>query len=295
MKKERLLIAIVLLLVVSLTVSNGNPRSQLPVNKVDALFFLDTNHGFVQQQTVPHPEAFETLDGGKTWKKVEDGVPGFRRGRSFATKWKGWSIDEDLWNHGIISATEDGGHTWHVSFNNGDKNEFVFGGVQAISETEVWTVGAHAYHTTDGGITWEVSGPPGTGLQFLDAQRGWIDGDKLWRTDNGGKTWQPVEKDGKSCFGGYGFFFLDDHHGWAVSGKSEGNMEGGAETGFVTFTRDGGRTCEELPRVAGQFFWSVFFLNSQEGWVGGIGSLLKTTDGGHTWINASDRKLEHVE
>ncbi len=288
---KRFVFVLVPLLGVALDVSQVNRVSRLPMNKIDAISFLDENHGFVQQQSQPHPETFETLDGGKTWKRTEDGVPGFRRGRSFATRLKGWSIDEDLWNHGVISVTEDGGHTWYPSLDKHDKNEFVFGGIQAVSEREVWATGSRGtYHTTDGGKSWENKGPAGTGLQFLDAEHGWIEGDKLWHTDNGGKTWESIGGDRKSCFGGYGFFFLDDRHGWAVSGKTEGNMEGGAETGFITVTKDGGKTCEELPHVPGQFFWSVYFLNERAGWAGGIGLLLKTEDGGHTWVDVSDGK-----
>jgi len=287
MKHWKSLIVSIMLLSGGLALSQINSTSRLPGDKVDSIFFLDANHGFLQEQSSPHPKAYETLDGGKTWKEIEKGVPGFRRGRSFATKWKGWSIDENMFDHSTVYRTEDGGRTWVASFKTQSAGEFVFGGLQAISEEEAWAVGVHAYHTTDGGKTWEIRGPAGTGLQFFDSEHGWIDGDKLWRTDDGGRTWKSIDKDGKSCFGGLGFFFLDENHAWAVGGKTEGNMEGGAETGFVTVTKDGGQTCVELPQVPGQFFLSVFFLNEQEGWVGGIGSLLKTDDGGHTWTVVS--------
>jgi photosystem II stability/assembly factor-like uncharacterized protein len=105
----------------------------------------------------------------------------------------------------------------------------------------------------------------------------------LWHTENGGRTWESVRGAAKTGFGGLGFFFLDDHHGWAVSGETEGNIEGGQETGHVFETIDGGRTFKEIARLTGQTLWSVFFLNEQQGWAGGLGSLLKTEDGGHTW------------
>lgn len=111
MKVAICVVTLVGLTAIGIVVSEMRPdSSKLPMNKVDAIVFLDENHGFVQQQSRPHPEAFETLDGGKTWRRTNTGVQGFRRGRSFATNTKGWSIDEDLWNHGVIFATDDGGN-----------------------------------------------------------------------------------------------------------------------------------------------------------------------------------------
>jgi photosystem II stability/assembly factor-like uncharacterized protein len=280
----------VLLLLGSLSIYQTRTNSRLPHGKLDGIVFLDSNRGFVQVTESPHPKTFETVEGGRTWREIDEGIPGFRRGRSFANQSKGWSIDESMLDHSSIYMTNNGGRTWVVSFKTRKAGEFVFGGLQAISESEAWAVGTHAYHTTDGGKTWEVRGPAGIGLQFLDSEHGWVNGDKLWHTADGGKTWQAVEEDGKSCFGGMDFFFLDENQAWAVGGKTEGNMEGGAQKGFITVTKDGGKTCVDLPQVPGQFFWSVFFLNEREGWVGGIGSLLKTMDGGHTWIEVSDGK-----
>jgi photosystem II stability/assembly factor-like uncharacterized protein len=187
-------------------------------------------------------------------------------------------------DHGVVFQSDDGGVSWRAVFNTKDDNDFVFGGIQAISDVEVWATGlSGTYHSEDGGRTWEKRGKAGTGLQFLNSKRGWVEGDKLWHTENGGKTWESVESEGKWCFGGYGFFFLDDKRGWAVGGTTENNIEGGARKGLITESRDGGRTCEETTQIPGQFFWSVFFLNEREGWLGGIGSILKTEDGGRSW------------
>jgi photosystem II stability/assembly factor-like uncharacterized protein len=275
-----------------------NLDMRLPAKKINGIVFLDPNHGYVQELTLSHPETYETLDGGKTWKKMDEGVPGFRTGRSFVTKLKGWSIDEkslddDAGTYNTaqtVYQTQDGGHTWQPCLKTDRKGDFVFGGIQAISETEVWVTGiSGTYHTADEGKTWERLGSPGTALQFLDDNRGWIVGDKLWHTDNAGRTWQIVENEGKTCFGGLGFFFLNDQRGWGVSGETEGQMEGGARTGHVIATTDGGKTCGEIGRVPGQILWSVFFLNEREGWAGGIGSLLRTEDGGRTWSETSGK------
>lgn len=261
---------------------------QLPEKKISGIVFLDPSHGFVQLQTLAHPETYETLDGGQTWKEIDDGVPGFRTGRSFASKSKGWSIEENSENpstdrHDTVSVSEDGGRTWVVSFRTGHEGDFTFGGIQALSETQAWVVGGSgAYLTKDGGKTWTKSGPSGTGLQFLSAEFGWIQDKGFWHTTDGGLTWKGPRDE--PCFGGYGFFFLEQHHAWAVSGLTKDTGDGErSSVGKVVMTKDGGQTCIDIAQIPGQNLWSVFFLNEREGWVGGIGTLLKTKDGGHTW------------
>jgi photosystem II stability/assembly factor-like uncharacterized protein len=260
-----------------------------PQGLIDGLIFDSLTHGYAQTNE-RHRPIFETADGGKTWNKLIGGATGFRTGRSFANASNGWSIDEDIWDHAKIFQTKNGGNSWTIVFQTGDDGNFVFGGIQAISENTVWSVGGSgAYRTTDSGNHWERRGPPGTALQFQDPERGWIEGDKFWRTTDGGKSWNPIEKDGKTCFGGLGFYFLNERLGWAVSGETEGNVEGGARTGLIWVTKDGGYNCEELAPVPGQILWSVFFLNDQDGWVGGIGTIFQTRNGGHTWARVSGK------
>lgn len=282
---HRFLIAIMgLAIALGLMLLRRQATSSLPSNRIDGLVFEDGMHGFAQLLQNPR-SIYETTNAGKSWLKSELGVTGFRAGRSFANAMQGWSVDEDTKDHGHIFQTDDGGHSWKSVFDTGNPNDLVFGGIQALSPAEIWVTGlSGTYHSSDGGKTWQKNGPPGTGLQFLDLRQGWVVGDRLWYTPDAGKSWEPVEKDEKSCFGGLGFFFLDRLHGWAVGGEEEHNIEGGATTGLVSYTADGGKTCSEIARVPGKFFWSVFFLNDKQGWVGGIGSVLKTEDGGHTWI-----------
>src|SRR4051812_43320524 len=86
--------ASIAILIGCLALGAGRPNARLPTNKISGIVFLDSSHGFVQLLTLSHPQTYETIDGGRTWKQIEGGVPGFRTGRSFANKLKGWSIDE---------------------------------------------------------------------------------------------------------------------------------------------------------------------------------------------------------
>jgi photosystem II stability/assembly factor-like uncharacterized protein len=239
--------------------------SDRPSGRIDGIVFENPSHGFIEVLTSPRA-IYETKDAGRTWRKFELGMPGFRRGRSFADAMNGYSVDESMRDHGKVFKTQNGGVSWVVVFDTRDDGDFVFGGIQAISASEAWAAGiTGSYHTLDGGKSWRKEGPAGTGLQFLDGQRGWITGDKLWRTRDGGTHWDPIEDHGKTCFGGLGIFFLDEMQGWSVGGQTEGNVEGGARTGLVTHTADGGKTCQDVASVPNPYFWSVFFLNEHEG------------------------------
>ena len=111
--------------VIALLLWSGNPDATLPANKIDGIVFVDANHGFVQQATLSHPRVYEPLDGGRTWKQTSRPVPGFRRGRAFASELRGWSIGElDLdkalssgsfddaeYPTDVVYRTENGGET----------------------------------------------------------------------------------------------------------------------------------------------------------------------------------------
>jgi len=263
-----------------------------PRGRIDGIVFDSSMHGYIQvlesQKTI-----YETNDGGKTWKRFQGGTTGFRRGRSFANRVRGWSIFENMWDQGKIFRTDDAGASWRTVFDAKNQNDFVFGGIQAVSNVDVWATGlSGTFYSADGGLTWERRGYPGTGLQFLDAKHGWVEDDKLWHTDDGGRTWNSVEAGGKSCFGGLGFFFLDENRGWAVGYEPHESAESRVRTGIVTASMDGGKTCIEIARIPRQVLWSVFFLNNREGLVGGIGSVLTTQDGGQTWSLVYGRDYE---
>src|SRR5690606_10204844 len=68
--------------------------------------------------------------------------------------------------------------------------------------------------------------------------------------------------------------FRDSNLGWCVG------------EGILLKTTDGGTNWTELVRPPNSGFWyySLHFLNDNDGYVGGTGgNILKTTDGGQNW------------
>src|SRR5262245_43216611 len=61
-------------------------------------------------------------------------------------------------------------------------------------------------------------------------------------------------------------------------------LEGRGERSIILRSNDGGHTWERGPTVPRGWFYDIFFIDGQTGWVCGYrGLVLKTTDAGTTW------------
>jgi photosystem II stability/assembly factor-like uncharacterized protein len=144
-----------------------------------------------------------------------------------------------------------------------------------VTASEGWAVGqgGEVLHTIDGGTTWQHqdSGSDGAwwGVRFVDELHGWVVGDGVRYTEDGGQTWHMA-----SGGGGYGVDFSDPGSGWSVSNG-----------GTVYRSTDGGHSWEWLgPIGTTQNLSAVDFVTSRRGWVvGAEGTILRTTNGGDTW------------
>jgi photosystem II stability/assembly factor-like uncharacterized protein len=241
--------------------------------RVDAIFFDGDEHGFVHVCCARPAQMYETRDEGRTWILSSSTEPRFRRGKVFVSSTKGFSVEEDQWPHNEIHVTEDGGQTWKRVFRTNQQGEFIFGNIQAVSQTEIW---AGFYRTDDGGLTWRKASLPGGLFYFLSREQGWSVGQKaVWTTDDGGLNWKRLTDLPD---------LTDKEHGWPIGGSQENNVEGGALRSILWATEDGGTTWQRRPVLQGHYLGSIFFLDEKRGWAGGTGAtLLRTRDGGRTW------------
>ena len=110
----------------------------------------------------------KSTDGGGTWNVVYDSSNGGGfRSVHFIDNKQGWSsgfAGMDLFDPGVVIHTSDGGATW--KFQQIDHRGSLKG-VYFISPVLGWAVGggpwrapANALKTTDGGLSWNYSGPP---------------------------------------------------------------------------------------------------------------------------------------
>ena len=232
----------------------------------------------------------KSTDGGNTWTPISIGTTAWIQGIHFTDENHGWIIcaPQEL-NNGYIMKTSDGGASWtQVKHDNNYSSMFWV----SPSVCYVGTWEGVIVKTTDGGATWTTLNLPSTTnipyLFFVDAQHGYAaDTDsKLYRTTDGGATWQVFSHNGIRAF-----YFFDMNHGICVDefGRVGTTTDGGATFSYWTSPYDGYKLND------------ICFANpqSQDGYiVGGLDCssgdcintpiILRTTDGGATWVADTD-------
>jgi photosystem II stability/assembly factor-like uncharacterized protein len=136
--------------------------------------------------------------------------------------------------------------------------------------------------TTNGGFNWEplFNSPWDERMHFISRSTGWIYGEEIHKTINGGEEWllqyQPD-------------FFITEltfigNTGYACGSDNE-------MKGRIIKSTDGGNTWTELIIPTAEHLTSVSFTNEEVGVVTGWGStILITLDGGETWRKVSGHK-----
>jgi photosystem II stability/assembly factor-like uncharacterized protein len=119
-------------------------------------------------------------------------------------------------------------------------------------------------------------------LCFLDSLHGWVVGDTgtVLRTTNGGENWTLQQTGITNDI--LDICMVDQKFGWAVAIDL-------ITYGTVTLKTTNGGSVWRIKRypIPEKYFYTVEFLDSLTGWMGGAGVLVKTTDGGETWSDAS--------
>ena len=273
-------------------VTNGTPKGETsptpPVNqepgwsptnapeagsRYDDIWFISPEVGWAVNSDglVLHTE-----DAGETWtQQFRTPAVGTRavylRCISFGNDQKGWvgTLTEDY----RMFKTENAGINWQLVSNLPSNSPLAICGLYAVNESVVYASGsnypykrypARVIKTTDGGITW-------TAMEMGEYASNLID-----------------------------IFFFDEMHGFVVGGYSdkedpepEKNVPDYSDVvPVVLYTEDGGITWDN--RVAnltfepGEWGWKINFVNQNVGYVSlesfNRAAILKTTDGGKTWI-----------
>lgn len=252
----------------------------------------------------------KTTDGGKSWQKVDAGTQMSLFSVYATSPERMIAVGE----RATIVSTSDGGATWTttkleskpaeagsdeamVGLNDADiiAQDPALYDVRFVGPDQGWIVGEFGkiLHTADGGKTWQeqqqslvgeeivdaLDLPTFFGIDCIDAQNCvavGLDG-RVAATTDGGATWafEPVA-------GGFSeplftVQLFPDGSGWAAGVAGE------------VLKREGG---EWKPADLGMrvFSWlrQVGFADANNGWlVGGFGTILRTKDGGKTWIPAA--------
>ena len=185
--------------------------------------------------------------------------------------------------------------TWHLA----PSQPAASGELRGVSFPDAshgWTAGGVSndlFGTNDGGLGWRevpvrLPGAQqpffGLGLVFTDDHNGWLAGDALAHTTDGGATWSSQAPTNLSSDEGYyGLCFADADHGWVAGADSSHKRT------LIDFTTDGGNSWQASAPLPPGGIFAITFANDQRGWaVGDVAGfkprILATSDGGRTWV-----------
>ena len=231
-----------------------------------------------------------TTNGGRSWRRVP--APRASEGLTavaFADGRHGVAVDE---MGGAALRTSDAGATWLVL-------PSVTGRLESVAFTgrRGWIVGLETMlQTNDGGVTWrraEADSEFLSSVRFLDPQHGVIAGAGLLLvTEDGGQHWTrnapalaaldslALAGPGKVPGGGTSFR--------AAALAAPGTIVAVGETGAIARSTDGGASWHLIDGRAEDGFQSVAFADARNGFAVGTDGVLRTHDGGATWVNVAD-------
>jgi photosystem II stability/assembly factor-like uncharacterized protein len=178
-----------------------------------------------------------------------------------------------------IFKTTDGGLTW--AGQEPGASSLIFNGVCFLDTLEGWASATNGriYHTSDGGGSWTRQDTPTTAalreICFLDSAEGWVVGytGLALHTTDGGRNWSSVPTGVTADL--YGLHFEAADRGWACG-----------RNGVMLFWD--GMSWSSQTSGSSEYLLDVYFVDAYTGYaVGGGSTILKTVDGGLTWVEQS--------
>jgi len=264
------------------------PDAPFSYHRLDGVFFADAQNGWaVGTSEEKHNAILHTSDGGLNWEE---------QGQELYTSWdleffdvqffddqKGWALATDNFpsDHVFLAHTVNGGNEWDwvdtgITGTMAIGYALVQGELSFTTDQQGWAVGGHGQivHTADGGTTWitqtlkcgHTSCPMRLfAVEMLENQEGWIAGEGLYHTSDGGAHWN-VE--GVEIGGDFqAAQLVDALNGWLAG-----------EDGAILITSDGGDTWHEVDNEASSSsLRGISFVDADKGWlVGDYGTILTT-------------------
>lgn len=199
------------------------------------------------------------------------------RSLDYATDLVGMMIQDT-----VVLKTIDGGSTWTPVFNLSMTNSKVV----MSSEDEALVIelsgdSRFIHLTADGGVTWETTEIPGLVFADYDSDRIFlhISRDSLIRfSPDNGATWVDYALENTDLLS-LGSFVFDD-----FQMVDETTFVGINASKALFVSSDAGQTWETKPVTIDQpASFGTHFLSADIGFVGAVGTIAKTEDGGNTW------------
>jgi len=298
--------------------SNWNQVVYPDPKALESVFFVDADHGWAVGAA---GTVITTTNGGIDWfsQTISDK---YLNDVYFLDELHGWAVGGSANQDGpaTIYKTWDGGQNWHLQADIDAPVNFDLQGVTFISTTITatttitgWVVGEFGNirvmtHTIPITETWDfeddwnfiASGTTSdlNSVYFTDATHGWAVGD-IWSIiiyccDEGGCGWEPPNRITPADLRAV-WLSSDGEHGWTV-GDTADIDDDGEDDWIIGVTQDGiywdNVELSQLPDPH-DLFGVSFPPDMSVGWaVGATGTILKSSDGGETWVKQDSPESE---
>jgi|WetSurMetagenome_2_1015567.scaffolds.fasta_scaffold67667_2 photosystem II stability/assembly factor-like uncharacterized protein len=265
------------------TTNGGFNWSTLSGGNLSGIFFLNDLTGWV----VGYPGYIGKTITGSTFTQQQTGISDRLNDVFFINENTGWVVGGDFSVERIFYTTN-GGTNWTAQTSNTANKLF---SVHFINENTGWSVGGPSspkiIKTTNGGTNWFTQTTTAItslySVMFADENTGWavagyLGGETIIKTTNGGANWFSQSSGDtrylRDCFV-----------------KNPNTMIAVGQGGKIITTTNGGNNWIVQSTGSSVELWSVDFPNDTVGYAIGDNVVLKTTNGGVTFISGLSNNI----
>lgn len=245
-----------------------------------SIYFTSDTTGYI---TGDKGLILKTTNGGNTWVSLLEGMNYQLRSIFFLNDSSGWAVGgKGVYYHtdsSIVLKTTDAGNTWKIFK---EPSTQLFTDVKFISPDLGYFTSSegYIYKTTNGGINWTPVYKARNGLASLYLSSS----ERITAVGMNGTVVQSDDTGNKWSYKASGTFislewcyFISPLTGWVLG--YDGTILKTTNGGEDWVSQEIDLNWNSMPR-----FSSVYFKNSDTGWICG-GPTFKTTDGGEHWIH----------
>jgi photosystem II stability/assembly factor-like uncharacterized protein len=241
------------------------------------LFFLNPNTGFVCGYWY---KIFKTTNGGISWNGII--TPSYGNLTYWAIKFFDEMTGFIAGRYGIMYKTTTGGANW-LSYDTAHSyiNDMYFFNVNTGFKCDGY---CGIYKTTNSGLNWTykfvldslgIGGGNMESIDFIDENTGYVTGHgALFKTTNGGNDWKSV-------------FIIHNNQLWSVKAINN-NVYVGCDSNYIMYSSNFGiNWCKQILNTNYGFVHSIYFTDSNTGYLCTQNDIFKTTNGGVSVNNLS--------
>ena len=259
------------------TTNGGYNWSTISSGNMTGIFFINNMTGWI----VGYPGYIGRTTSGGTFTQQQTGISDRLNDVFFINENTGWVVGGDFSVERIFYTTN-GGVNWTVQTSNTANKLF---SVYFIDENTGWSVGGPSspkiIKTTNSGQNWFTQytdiTTPLYSVMFAGANTGWavagyLGGETIIKTTNGGNNWFSQSSG-------------DNRYLRECYVKDSLKMIAVGQGGKIIVTSNGGNNWTIVSTGSTVELWSIDFANDSIGYATGSNIVLKTTNGGLTFVN----------